>query len=72
MKKAAVVIDAHKLKIFEDALERAGFKWKRHPGVTPDTLNLKVEYDDTTFDKLHKVTAAANEVAASQASTGDV
>lgn len=66
MKKAAIAIDKYKLKVFEDAFKRAGFKWKRHPGVTPDTLFLKVEYDDTTFDKLHKVVRATNEVATNQ------
>lgn len=60
---ACVVIDTWKLNIFEDALRRAKFKWKRHPGITKDTLTLKVEYDVTTFDKLQKVIAAANEVA---------
>lgn len=63
-KKAGVVIDTYKLKVFEDALKRAKFKWKRHPGITKDTLLLKVEYDRTTFDKLQKVIKAANEVAA--------
>ena len=62
-RKASVVIDTYKLKIFEDALRRAKFKWKRHPGITKDTLTLKVEYDATAFDKLQKVIAAANEVA---------
>lgn len=62
-KKAAVAIDKYKLKAFEDAFRRADFKWTRHPGVTPDTLTLKVEYDDTTFDKLNKVVSATNEVA---------
>ena len=62
-RKAGVVIDTYKLKTFEDALTRGKFKWKRHPGITKDTLTLKVEYDDTTFDKLQKVIEAANEVA---------
>lgn len=62
--KAGVVIDTYKLKTFEDALKRAKFKWKRHPGITKDTLILKVDYDATTFDKLQKVVRAANEVAA--------
>ena len=63
VKKAGVVIDTYKLKTFEDALKRAKFKWKRHPGVSKDTLMLKVEYDITTFDKLQKVVNAAHEVA---------
>lgn len=62
-RKAAVIIDAYKLKVFEDALQRAKFKWKRHPGITNFTLTLKVEYDDTTLDKLQKVVTAAEEVA---------
>ena len=62
-KKAGVAIDTHKLKVFEDALRRANFKWKRHPGITNDTLLLKVEYDASTVDKLLKVVKAANEVA---------
>ena len=63
MKQAAVAIDKYKLKTFEDAFKRAGFKWKRKPGVTSDTLFLMVKYDDTTFDKLNKVVRATNEVA---------
>lgn len=66
MKIAAIAMDKYKLKTFEDAFSRAGFKWKRHPGITPDTLTLKVEYDDTTFDKLQKVVRATNEVAINQ------
>ena len=62
-KQAAIFIDAYKLKIFEDALKRANFQWKRHRGSTKLSLILKVEYDDLTFDKLQKVIVAANEVA---------
>ena len=62
-KKAAIAIDRYKLKDFEEAFKRAGFTWKRKPGIIPDTLFLQVEYDDTTFDKLFKVVKATNEVA---------
>lgn len=63
MKTAAIALDKYKLKVFEDALKRAGFKWTQHQGLTPDTLILKAKYDGATFDKLQKVISAANEVA---------
>ena len=62
-KRAAIVIDAYKLKVFEDALKRANFRWERCEGIIKYTTTLKVEYDDLTFDKLQKVVTAANEVA---------
>ena len=62
-KKAGVVIDTYKLKVFENALKRAKFHWKRKSGITKDTLVLMVEYDDSTLDKLQKVVKATNEVA---------
>lgn len=39
---AGVAIDKWKLKIFEKHLKDAGFSWTRHPGLTADTLLLKV------------------------------
>lgn len=40
---AGVAIDKWKLSIFKKHLDEAGFKYTEHPGVTKDTLLLKVE-----------------------------
>lgn len=45
MKTAGVVIDAYKLPVFKKHLDAAGFKYTQHPGITPDSLTLKVEYE---------------------------
>jgi len=42
---AGVAIDKWKLKIFEQTLKRAGFSWTCQPGLTSDTLLLKVPCD---------------------------
>ena len=42
---AGVVIDAWKLEIFRRHLDGAGFTYTEHPGVTPDTLTIKVQCD---------------------------
>ena len=42
MQKAGVVIDDWKLKIFTEELNKGGFEFTQHPGVTDDTLILQV------------------------------
>ena len=43
MKTAGVVIDDWKLSIFKRHLDAAGFTYTQHPGLTKDTLLLKVK-----------------------------
>ena len=45
MKTAAVAIDAWKLAIFKRHLDAAGYSYTEGPGLTPDTLFLKVKTD---------------------------
>lgn len=45
MKTAGVVIDAWKLPIFKKHLDAAKRVYTEHPGLTKDTLMLKVEYE---------------------------
>lgn len=45
MKTAGIVIDAWKLSIFKRHLRGAGLEFTKHPGVTPDTLTIKVKTD---------------------------
>lgn len=62
MIKVAVMIDRWKLEIFKKHLDKAGFKYKKHPGLTHDTINLKV--DAETIEELHPIILAANQEAA--------
>lgn len=45
MKTAAVVIDRWKLPIFKRYLDNCKCTYTESPGITKDTLLLKVEYD---------------------------
>ncbi len=45
MKTAGVAIDKWKLAIFKRHLDAAGYSYTEHPGVTHDTLILKVKTD---------------------------
>ena len=45
MKTAGVAIDKWKLAIFKRHLDAAGYSYTEHPGVTHDTLFLKVKTD---------------------------
>jgi len=60
--KIGIVLDAWKLTIFDRRLTKAGYTFKKLPGITADTLLLTVETDDK--DGLHKVVTAANTEAA--------
>jgi len=46
MKKAGIMLDSWKLKIFKKHLDKAGYTYKKHPGLTANTVTLKVETDD--------------------------
>ena len=56
--KIAIVIDDWKIIIFDRRLKKAGFIYKKHPGVTADSLMLVVITDEKT--KLAKVIKEAN------------
>jgi hypothetical protein len=58
MKKAAILIDAYKLPVFEDDLTKAGFTYTVCNGVTSDTLLISVETE--TIAKLQPVVERAN------------
>lgn len=47
---AGIFIDRWKLPIFKRHLDTAGFTYTKHPGLTPDTLLLKI-----TCDRVHTV-----------------
>ena len=53
MKKAAIVIDRWKLKIFKKVLDDAGYKYTVSAGVGVNTASLFVETDD--FVKLASI-----------------
>lgn len=40
---SALVINSWKLKIFKEILDREGYKYTEHKGMTKDTLTLRVE-----------------------------
>ncbi len=44
-KTAAVAIDTWKLPTFKRHLDAAGYSYTKHPGITEDTLTLKVKYE---------------------------
>jgi hypothetical protein len=60
---AGIAIDDWKLPIFKRHLDAAGYSYTEHPGLTKDTLTLKV-----TCEWVHKLTpvvqAANDECAA--------
>lgn len=45
MKTAGVAIEKWKLPIFKKHLDKAGYSFTEHPGVTSDTLLLRVKYE---------------------------
>lgn len=45
MKTAGIAIDGWKLAIFKRHLDAAGYSYTEHPGLTPDSLFLKVKAD---------------------------
>lgn len=59
MKTVGIVIDKWKLSVFEKYLDAAKFSYKRHPGLTDDTLLLKVKTEFVST--LQPVVEAAQE-----------
>jgi hypothetical protein len=59
---AGIAIDRWKLPIFCRHLTIAGYDYSTHPGVTADTMLLKVECD--SVEALEPVARAANAAAA--------
>ena len=59
MKIAGVVIDDWKLPIFRRHLDAVGYKYTEHPGITPNTLTLKVKCE--WVHKLQMTVKAAND-----------
>jgi len=45
MATAAIVLDDFKLERFVKALKEHGYEYEQHPGVTKDTVTLKVTTD---------------------------
>ncbi len=62
MMKVAIAIDDWKLPIFQKTLDKKGYKYTKHPGLTPNTLFLKVETD--TIGKLQPIIERMNQEAA--------
>lgn len=58
MNTAAVAIDDWKLAIFKKHLDAAGFMYTEHPGITSDTLILRVKYE--WVSSLKPIIEAAN------------
>jgi hypothetical protein len=56
---AGVVIDDWKLPVFKRHLDAAGYAYTEHPGITPDTLTLKVTCE--WVHKLQPIVKAAND-----------
>ena len=63
MKTAGVIIDDWKLPIFKRHLDAAGCSYTEAPGVTNDTLTLKVQYEWVA--DLQPIIEAANKECAS-------
>lgn len=57
MKTAGIAIDKWKLAIFKRHLDAAGYSYTEHPGLTADSLFLKVKTDFVA--PLQKVVEAA-------------
>lgn len=57
MKTAGIAIDAWKLPVFKRHLDTAGYAYTEHPGLTANTLFLKVKADFVA--PLQKVVEAA-------------
>lgn len=59
--KAGVAIDKYKLDTFKKHLDKAGFKYTVHDGITPNTLLLQVECEFAS--DLQPIIQAANDAA---------
>jgi hypothetical protein len=67
--KAGVVIDGWKLPIFKRHLDAAGYKYTEHPGLTADTLTLKVTCE--WAHKLQPIVKAANDECRAVSASGE-
>lgn len=64
MRIVGIAIDFWKLEIFRHCLTKAGYKSETKPGVTTDTLILRVEVaNEAEVEKLWEVVAEANAIA---------
>ncbi len=54
---AAVVMENWKLPVFKRHLDAAGYTYTEHPGVTKETLTLRVQYE--WVSDLHPIIKAA-------------
>ena len=61
-KTAAIVIDDWKLSIFKKTLDKEGYEYTQHPGITPCTITLKVTTD--SIAKLQPIVERMNVEAA--------
>lgn len=64
MKTAGIVLDAWKLPIFKRHLKAAGYAFTVHPGVTANTVTVKVKTE--RIAPLQRVVEAAQKECASQ------
>lgn len=60
-KTAAIIIDDWKLPFFEARLKEAGYAYIQEVGISPDTLVLRVKYQDQ--GGLQKIVQSANKEA---------
>ena len=60
MKTAAIVIDRWKLPVFKRRLDAASYNFTEHDGSTPESMVLKVPYEEgSSFVALTKIVRAA-------------
>lgn len=64
MKTVGIAIDTWKLPVFKRHLEASGYAYTKYPGLTADTLFLKVKADFVA--PLQKVIEAAQKECKSQ------
>jgi len=58
--KAGIAMDSYKATTFRKNLQKAGFKWTEHPGLTDVMLIFQVEFTNETLAKLTKVVTLSN------------
>jgi 5,10-methylenetetrahydrofolate reductase len=52
MKTAAIVLDTYKLDTFKKTLKAHGYDFTVHPGITPDTTTLKIQFYDRELEQV--------------------
>ena len=68
MKTAAIVLDSWKLPVFKKHLDKAKYSYTEQPGITPDSLLLKVKYE--WVKDLQPIVQAANDECAKKSKHG--